>query len=154
MRALDVWSINVTEANRVKNIKVLTCNLIQSKSNIQHGLHPQRQGKFQRFQATSKFPSSHSPKIKAFLVEGDSWGRQQATAGLLLQENREGRRRMITGNYWQTCQPAGQESGRPQPSTTTSTAHLMPQPPPYILQLHKMNASFTFQTPKIILSDH
>lgn len=55
-----------------------------------------------RFRVTSKFPSSQSLKIKAFLVAGDSWGLQQATAGLLLEENHDERRR-ITGNHWQTC---------------------------------------------------
>lgn len=78
---------------------------------------------FQRFRATSKFPSSHSLKIKAFLVAGDSWGLQQATAGLLLEENHEGRRR-ITGNHWQTCQPVGQWTG--ETPAQPCPAHSMP----------------------------
>lgn len=78
-------------------------------------------------------------KRKAFLVAGDSWGLQQATAGLLLEENHEGRW-MITGNHWQTFQPAGQRRGRPQPNPAlpiVSQPSLMSQSTPCTVYLYK-----------------
>lgn len=112
------------------------------------------------FRATSKFPSSHSLKIKAFLVAGDSWGLQQATAGLLLEENHEGRRR-ITGNHWRTCQPAGQWRGRPQPNPALPCpAHSepalsnAPACPLYPAPLYNLCLLFFFWSPKIISAGH
>lgn len=120
-----------------------------SQPNTQHSLHPPYQERSNGFPAASKFPSSHSLKIKAFLVAGDSWGLQKATAGLLLEENHEGRRRRrITGN---TGRPANlRASGEGDPSPKQAGPSLKPQPvPPY-----KLCELYLFCSPKIMSSGH
>lgn len=102
---------------------------------------------FQSVLVPSKFLSSHSLKIKAFLVAWDSWGLQQVMAGLLQEENHEGRRR-ITGNHWQGFQPAGQWRGRPQSNPALPTvcqSSPMPQSALYILYLYKNYVRFLIQ---------
>lgn len=101
---------------------------------------------FQGFQATAKFPLSRSPKRKALLVVGESGACCRLWLGCCWRTTMRGRRK-ITGNYWQTCQPAGQQRGRPQIDHALHTANQpfpMPQPAFYILYVYKIYVSFSF----------
>lgn len=114
MKGVEIWKWQYTSQTTMspkisKCRHAITFTLIQYPAlSLSSASEP-----FQGFQATAKFPSSHSLKIKALLVVGESWGLQQAMAGLLLEDNHEGEEE----NYWKpladlpTCWLA---KGRPQ----------------------------------------
>jgi len=115
----EIWNTCVTRANHSepKNISP-TCNLTLKPISSTPSSAPEHPKVLER--DPSFLPSSNSLEIKAFLVVGESRGLQQATAGLLLEENREGRRRI----YWKPLAdlPTCRASGEGDPSPTAPTA--------------------------------
>lgn len=147
MKGVEIWKWQYTSQTTMspkisKCRHAITFTLIQYPAlSLSSASEP-----FQGFQAPAKFPSSHSLKIKALLVVGESWGLQQAMVGCCWRTTMRGRRR-ITGNHWQTCQPAGRQKGDPRstvPCTEETSPFEMLQPAFYILYVYKIYVSLSF----------